>query len=160
MRQVDEKDQRILTQIVRLLCGERARSYESGVLTMALCKHRGEWRNLLTKFEFICKGHKVPPNAHLDYGTVALLRNQVRPEDVVRTIDTLVQEGWLDGGGRYGRLPLEGYFDYDSEFRPRRMGFEAYEWSSWPADIFIYEPYSDFQAQSPSGPLVAFDAPF
>ncbi len=152
---LSESDQKAFQQL-RKIIDERAPSYETGVQTTILGKQPDGWRNLLTKFDFVCKGRTVPDPVLHKYPDVIINRRHINAVGVSENLQRLLQEAKLETGAEPGHVSMATRMGHHESFRSWRR-----EWSQWPGDIVYFDrAEGQFQSGLPGTSLIARDAPY
>lgn len=152
---VSESQHRAVEQVVKVI-DARAYAYESGLQTTILGRQPDGWRNLLTKFEYVCKGRRTSDPVLYKYRDVIIVRRRVETPEVLGIFGKLVQESTLETGTEPEVVPMEtGSSVYYESVRAWKR-----EWSEWPGDIVSLNDSSQSRPRPPQTSLVSVDAPY
>lgn len=144
----------LLLERMSQILSERAQSYETGVQTSLCSKTASDWSNLLTKIDFVAKGEQPPVIVEHKYSTAVILRRLLRHEEVATLLKQLWEGNTLEMGQTLANIPTQARLSTSDKTRRPYS-----EWSSWPADIFTFEPPS-VQPMTPDESLLAADEPY
>jgi hypothetical protein len=153
---ISEQEKATLNRILQLIPQRGGLFYETGVQTTVLARTPSGWRNLLTKFDFVCKGKPRPHEVSYEYEHVAIIRRLLSHAQVASVLEKLSKEDLLETGGPYGTVRLQSRLREGENTRsyPR-------EWTEWPSDIFTLEARTDEYGGWPRNePLIATDLPY
>ncbi|HXG20701.1 MAG TPA: ATP-binding protein [Methylomirabilota bacterium] len=142
---------------IEQLVAERAAFYESGSQTSVLGKDEtGTWRNLLTKFDFTCRGESSPAAVSYKYSDSAIIRRLFPATDVPSLLGRLLNESRLDLGTDRQDIELPVIPQSGGRTRQSRS-----EWIKWPSDIYTFAPRTEYLGSLPlSSTFVAVEPPY
>jgi len=151
---ITDQEKLVLSRMLQLIAERGSHFYETGLQTTVLSQAPSGWRNLLTKFDFVCKGMPRPGELRYEYPEVAIIRRLLSHAEVAALLEKLSNEDILETGGPRGGVP----------FQPRllvgqKSWWSTREWTDWPADIFTIELQIGI-GQPSYDPLVAADLPY
>jgi hypothetical protein len=153
---LSEQEKPVLNRMLNLIAERGAQFYETGVQTTVLSRAASGWRNLLTKFDFVCKGKPRSHEVSYEYEHAAIIRRLLSHAQVACVVEKLSKEDLLETGGPYGTIHLQSRLREGENTR-----FYAREWTEWPSDIFTLEPRTDeYRSSAPNEPLIATDLPY
>lgn len=147
---LNESDQKAFENL-RKIIDDRAHSYETGVQTTILGKQVDGWRNLLTKFDFVCKGRGTPDQVLYKYPDVVIARRHIDVLRVSAILQRLLQGAKLETGAEPDHVPMATRMGHHESSRSWRR-----EWSHWPGDIVYFDPAEgQFHSGIPGTSLIA-----
>ena len=151
---IAEQEKPVLSRMLQLIAERGSQFYEIGVQTTVLSRGPSGWRNLLTKFDFVCKGMPRPHELRYEYPEAAIVRRLLSHAEVAAVLEKLSNEDILETGDPRGGVP----------FQPRlpsgqKSWWSTREWTDWPSDIFTIELQVGV-GHPGDDPLVAADLPY
>lgn len=155
--QISEADREIFANVHKCILERRRGFYETGVQTTILQKQGSEWRNLLSKLDFVCKGTTGPAPLSHQYEGIVLVRRLLSVEEVGGVVFSLLDKDELRTGyPTIETVPLSAAFSRGGRVRLYRS-----EWTDWPAEVYNLEPRADqFRPSLSFDSLVALEAPY
>lgn len=153
---ISDQEKPVLSHMLQLIAERGSQFYEIGVQTTVLSQGPSGWQNLLTKFDFVCKGMSRPDELRYVYPDTAIIRRLLSHAEVAAVLEKLSNEDILETGGASGGVPFQPRLRVGENTRlyPR-------QWTEWPSDIFNLSARSDEPRGLPANyPLVAASLPY
>jgi hypothetical protein len=152
---ISELEQKTFQQLRRVVA-DRADSYQAGVQTTILGRLHDGWGNLLTNFDFVCKGRRGPDPVIWKYPDLIISRRLAEVSRLPTILERLFQEDTLETGAEPEQVPAPLRLSHFEQVRSWQR-----EWSQWPGDIAHFSPSGEHaQALRPQTSQVALDAPY
>jgi hypothetical protein len=140
--------------MLQLIAERGSQFYEIGVQTTVLSQGPSGWQNLLTKFDFVCKGMSRPEELRYVYPDTAIIRRLLSHGEVAAALEKLSNEDVLETGSTDGGVPFQPRLPFGQNTR-----WSSREWTDWPSDIFNIELRIGV-GQPAHAPLASADLPY